>query len=66
MIQQLQQAIPVQQACRVLSVSRTGYYQSLWRPLNATRLLAFATSSQSYGSRRLRAENGSQTTCRDV
>ena len=61
MIQQLQQkAIPVQQACRVLSVSRAGYYQSLRRPVNATRLLAkthlkaaFAASGQSYGSRRL-------------
>ena len=61
MIQQLQQkAIPVQQACRVLSVSRAGYYQSLRRPVNATRLLAtthlkaaFAASGQCYGSRRL-------------
>ncbi|MHB1176645.1 MAG: hypothetical protein ACYCZJ_16155, partial [Sulfuriferula sp.] len=40
-IQQLQQkAIPVQQACRVLSVSRAGYYQSLRRPVNAARLQA--------------------------
>jgi putative transposase len=61
MIQQLQQkAIPVQQACRVLSVSRAGYYQSLRRPVNATRLLAkthlkaaFTASGQCYGSRRL-------------
>ncbi len=61
LIQQLQQkAIPVQQACRVLSVSRAGYYQSWHRPVNATRLAAtphlkaaFAASGNSYGSRRL-------------
>jgi len=61
MIQQMQQeAIPVHHACRVLSVNRAGYYQSLRRPVNSTRLAAsthlkaaFAASGRCYGSRRL-------------
>lgn len=61
LIQQLQQkAIPVHRACRVLSVSRAGYYQSLRRPANSARVAAtthlkaaFAANSNCYGSRRL-------------
>ena len=34
------EAILLQQACRVLSVSRADHYQSLRRPVNTTRLLA--------------------------
>ena len=53
-------AVPVQQSCRVLSVSRAGYYSAQSRP--AKPLLckvgvhlkaAFTASQQSYGSRRL-------------
>ena len=53
-------AIPVQHSCRVLNVSRSGYYAARLRP--AKPLLckasvhlkaAFAASHQSYGSRRL-------------
>lgn len=53
-------AVPVQQSCRVLSVSRAGYYSAQFRP--AKPLLckvgvylkaAFTASQQSYGSRRL-------------
>jgi len=61
LIHQLQQkAIPVKQACRVLAVSRAGYYQHLQRgPSEADRVAtvqvkaAFAASNRSYGSRRL-------------
>ncbi len=61
LVQQLQkEAIPVQQSCRVLAVSRSGYYEAQRRSakpvlcktsvhLNA----AFMASHQSYGSRRL-------------
>lgn len=61
LIHQLQKkAIPVVQSCRVLQVSRSGYYDARRRP--AKPLLckagvhlkaAFADSHQSYGSRRL-------------
>lgn len=53
-------AIPVQQSCRLLAVSRSGYYDA--RCISAKPLLckasvhlkaAFAASHQSYGSRRL-------------
>ena len=53
-------AIPVEQSCRLLTVSRSGYYDSRHR--SAKPLLckagihlkaAFAASHQSYGSRRL-------------
>ena len=61
LIGQLQkEAIPVQHSCRVLAVSRSGYYGAQRRP--AKPLLckvgihlkaAFVASHQSYGSRRL-------------
>jgi len=61
LITQLQKkAVPVQQSCRVLAVSRAGYYSA--QPGPAKPLLckvgvhlktAFATSQRSYGSRRL-------------
>lgn len=61
LIRQLQEkAIPVQHCCRVLSVSRSGYYEAQRR--SAKPLLckasvhlkaAFMASHQSYGSRRL-------------
>jgi transposase InsO family protein len=61
LIRQLQQkAIPVTQACRVLEVSRAGYYQHRQRgPCQADVVAtvelkaAFADSGRSYGSRRL-------------
>lgn len=61
LIHQLQQkAIPVQQACRVLAVSRSGYYQHQQRGACAADVMAtvqikaaFAASQRSYGSRRL-------------
>lgn len=61
LVRQLQQeAIPVQHSCRVLSVSRSGYYEA--RRRSAKPILckasvhlraAFMESQQSYGSRRL-------------
>ena len=61
LVRQLQQeAIPVQHSCRVLSVSRSGYYVA--RRRSAKPVLckasvhlraAFMESQQSYGSRRL-------------
>lgn len=61
LIEQLQQkAIPVTQACRVLKVSRAGYYQHQQREPRQTDVVAtvqlkaaFADSGRSYGSRRL-------------
>lgn len=61
LIQQLQkEAIPVQQSCRVLGVSRSGYYEAKRRIAKAVMCkasvhlrAAFAASQQSYGSRRL-------------
>lgn len=61
LIHQLQQkAVPVKQACRVLAVSRAGYYQHLQRGQSETDRVAteqiktaFAASNRSYGSRRL-------------
>jgi len=61
LVHQLQkEAIPVKQACRVLSVSRSGYYEAQRRSkkpvlCKASILLkvAFMASHQSYGSRRL-------------
>ena len=61
LIHQLQQkAIPVKQACRVLAVSRGGYYQHRQRGeseadtvATARIKAAFAASNRSYGSRRL-------------
>lgn len=61
LIDQLQKkAIPIQQSCRILQVSRSGFYQAKRRLAQATscRLnvhlrAAFAASHQSYGSRRM-------------
>lgn len=61
LVQQLQkEAIPVQQSCRVLGVSRSGYYEALRRiakpvvcKASVHLKAAFAASQQSYGSRRL-------------
>ncbi len=61
LIVQLQkEAIPVQQSCRVLAVSRSGYYEAQRRCAKpvvckvSTHLkAAFLASQQSYGSRRL-------------
>lgn len=61
LILQLQkEAIPVQQSCRVLAVSRSGYYEAQRRsakPLVCKTSVhlkaAFMASHQSYGSRRL-------------
>lgn len=61
LILQLQtEAIPVQQSCRVLAVSRSGYYEAQRRSAkpvickaNVHLKAAFLASQQSYGSRRL-------------
>jgi putative transposase len=61
LIDQLQKkAIPVQQSCRALAVSRSGYYAARHRPAKPVLCktsvhlkAAFAASHQSYGSRRL-------------
>ena len=60
LVRQLQQeAIPVTQACRLLQVSRAGYYQH-WRTTQDADIgtmvhlkAAFTASGRSYGSRRL-------------
>lgn len=57
-----EKAITVQQACRVLGVSRSGYYASRQRAQAPAKLCAhtlqlkaaFASSGKTYGSRRLR------------
>jgi len=62
LVQQWQEkAVPVAQACRVLGVSRAGYYQSRCRAAPAKDVLAsvqvkaaFTASGRSYGSRRVR------------
>ncbi len=62
LVQQWQQeAVPVTQACRVLGVSRAGYYQHRQRVPHAQDGVAsvhvraaFTASGKSYGSRRLR------------
>lgn len=61
LIEQLQKkAIPVAHSCRVLAVSRSGYYEARRRPAKPVLCCAsvhlkaaFAASHQSYGSRRL-------------
>jgi putative transposase len=61
LIHQLQkEAIPVQQSCRVLAVSRSGYYEAqrrITKPVVCKASVhlkaAFLASQQSYGSRRL-------------
>jgi hypothetical protein len=64
LIEQLQQkAMPVDQLCRVLEVSRSGYYAARRRSAVPRAVCeasvhlkaAFAASGQAYGSRRLRA-----------
>lgn len=60
-VQQLQkEAIPVKQSCRVLEVSRSGYYEAQRRSakpaqckIGAHLKAQFQASQQSYGSRRL-------------
>jgi putative transposase len=54
------EAIPVQQSCRLLQVSRSGYYDARRRPakpllckVSVHLKAAFTASHQSYGSRRL-------------
>jgi transposase InsO family protein len=54
------EAIPVQQSCRLLGVSRSGYYRARHRSAKPRACqagihvkAAFAASNQSYGSRRL-------------
>ncbi len=62
LVQQWQEkAVPVTQACRLLEVSRAGYYQHRQRPARVADVAAtvqlkaaFAASGKSYGSRRLR------------
>jgi putative transposase len=63
LVQQLQQkAVPVDQVCRVLEVSRSGYYAARRRSQIAPAVCAatvelkaaFASSGGAYGSRRLR------------
>ncbi len=56
-----EKAVPVAQACRVLGVSRAGYYQRRARGVSAKDVqasvhvkAAFASSGKSYGSRRIR------------
>lgn len=61
LVHQLQkEAIPVKQSCRVLGVSRSGYYEAQRRieepavcKASVHLKAAFAASQQSYGSRRL-------------
>jgi len=62
LVQQLQQkAIPVQQSCRVLEISRSGYYAAQQRsqrpkvvcPTTVRLRSVFEASERSYGSRRL-------------
>lgn len=61
LVHQLQkEAIPVKQTCRVLSVSRSGYYEAQRRSAKPVLCkasvhlkVAFMASHQSYGSRRL-------------
>jgi putative transposase len=68
LVHQLQkEAIPVKHSCRVLSVSRSGYYEAQRRSakpvLCKARVhlkAAFAASGQSYGSRRLVSVMASQ------
>ena len=65
LVHQLQQkAIPVEQACRVLQVSRSGYYAAKRQRSKVTPAVcafsvelkaAFAASGGTYGSRRLRS-----------
>lgn len=61
LIHQLQkEAIPVQQSCRILAVSRSGFYEEQRRSAKPVLCkasihlrAAFMASHQSYGSRRL-------------
>ena len=68
LVRQLQEeAIPVQHSCRVLSVSRSGYYEAQRRSAKPVLCkasvhlkAAFMASHQSYGSRRLVAAMANQ------
>jgi putative transposase len=61
LVHQLQQeAVPVTQACRLLQISRAGYYQHWQRRTQAADIVttvhlkaAFTASGSTYGSRRL-------------
>jgi len=61
LVRQLQQeAVPVTQACRLLQISRAGYYQHWQRRTQAADIVttahlkaAFTASGSTYGSRRL-------------
>ena len=61
LVRQLQQeAVPVTQACRLLQISRAGYYQHWQRRRQAADIVttvhlkaAFTASGSTYGSRRL-------------
>ena len=61
LVRELQQkAIPITQACRILQVSRAGYYQHRQRGARGSDRVAtvylkaaFSGSGKSYGSRRL-------------
>ena len=55
-----QEAVPVTQACRLLQISRAGYYQHWQRRTQAADIVttahlkaAFTASGSTYGSRRL-------------
>lgn len=63
-------AIPVKQSCRVLNVSRSGFYQAQRRAARPALCkesvhlrAAFVASHQSYGSRRLVTALGNQGLC---
>ena len=69
LIEQLQQkAMPAKQMCRVLEVSRSGYYAALRRTQRPPAVCetsvhlksAFAASGGTYGSRRLRTAMASR------
>ena len=60
MVTQLKKAYPIKTVCRVLGVSRSGFYEHKQRPERpdlpavVTLKAAFAASGRSYGSRRLK------------
>lgn len=61
MVQQLKKVFPVQTICRVLDVSRSGFYEQKQRPHKSSDLAvevhlkaAFSACGRSYGSRRLK------------
>jgi len=61
LVQQLKKVFPVQTICRVLDVSRSGFYEQKQRPHKSSDLAvevhlkaAFSACGRSYGSRRLK------------